>query len=48
MPENINKDLNMAIVATKAEKKMSLIKEDRGIRARVFTVRKSRGGTPRN
>jgi len=47
MLENIDKALNMAIVATNAEKEeKSLSREDLGTSARVFTVRGNRGGTP--
>ena len=46
MPENIDKTLNMAIVATKAEREENtLVREDRGANARVFTVGGNRGGT---
>ena len=42
MPETIDKALNMAIVATNAEKEeRNSVREDRGYNARVFTV----GGT---
>jgi hypothetical protein len=49
MPENIDKALNMAIVATNAEREeKASSREDRGTSTRVFTVGGSRGGTPRN
>jgi hypothetical protein len=49
MPDNIDKALNMAIVATNAEKEeKTLSREDRGTSARVFTVGGSRGGIPKN
>jgi len=45
MPETIDKALNMAIVATNAEKEeKASVKEDRGITAKVFTVGGSREG----
>jgi hypothetical protein len=49
MPDNIDKALNMAIVATTAEKEEKAIgREDRGINARVLTVGGSRGSAPGN
>ena len=49
MPDNIDKALNMAIVATNAEKEeKTLVKEDRGVSAKVFTVGGNRGGTQYN
>jgi hypothetical protein len=45
MPENIDKALNKAIVATNAEREeRALNKEDRGTNARVFTIGDNRGG----
>ena len=45
MPEAIDKALNMAIVATNAEKEeKASVREDRGVNAKVFTVGDSRGG----
>jgi hypothetical protein len=44
-----HKALNMAIVATNAEKEeKALVREDRGTSAKVFTVRGGRGGIPGN
>jgi len=49
MPDNIDRVLNMAIIATNAEKEeKALGKEDRGKTAQVFTVRGSRDSTPVN
>ena len=49
MLENIDRALNMAIIATKAEKEeKALGKEDRGKTAQVFTVGGSRDNTPVN
>jgi len=49
MPDNIDKALNMAIVATNAEKEeKASSREDRGTSAQVFTVGGSRGGIPGN
>jgi len=49
MPENIDKALNMAIIATNAEKEeKALSREDRGTSARVFALRGNCGSTPRN
>jgi len=49
MPDNIDKALNMAVVATNAEKEEKVAnKDDRGVNVRVFTVRGSRGNTPGN
>ena len=47
LPDNIDKALNMAIIATKAEKEeKASVREDRGKSARVFKVGGSRGGIP--
>jgi hypothetical protein len=47
MPDNIDKALNMAIVATKAEREeKALSRDDRVANSRVFTVGGSRGGAP--
>ena len=49
MPDNVDKALKMVIVATNAEKEeKTLVKEDRVISARVFTVGGNRGGTQYN
>jgi len=49
MPDNADKALNMAIIATNAEREeKASVREDRGTNARVFTVGGSRGGTPGN
>jgi len=49
MPENIDKALYMAIIATNAEKeKKASVRQDRGTSARVFRVGGSRGGIPGN
>ena len=49
MPDNLDKALNMAIVATNAEKEeKASSREDRGINAKVFTVGGNRGGIPGN
>jgi len=46
IPENVDKALNIAIVATNAEREeKTLVREDRGINGRVFAVRGNRGGT---
>jgi hypothetical protein len=48
MPENIDKALNMAIVATNTEREeKALGREERGMNARVFTVGGNRDGVPR-
>ena len=48
MPENVDKALNMAIVATNAEKEERASgREDRGTNSKVFTVGVSRDSTPR-
>jgi len=51
MPDNIDKALNMALVATNAEKEEKAVnKDDRGVNARVFAVGGNRGnryGNPR-
>ena len=49
MPDNIDKALNMAIIATNAEREeKALAREDRGTNVRVFAVGGNRGGTPGN
>jgi len=49
MPENIDRALNMATIATNAEKEeKALGTVDWGNNARVFAVRGSRGNAPRN
>ena len=49
MPENIDKSLNTAIVATNSEREeKASVREDRGTNARVFKVGGSRRGTPGN
>jgi len=49
MPENVDRALNMAIVATNAEKEeRELGTVDRGNSARVFAVGDNRGDAPRN
>ena len=49
MPDNIDKALNMALVATNAAKEEKAVnKDDRGANARVFTVRGNRGSTRGN
>lgn len=48
MPENIDKALNMAIVATNAEKEEKVLgKEERGMNVRVFAVGGNRSRIPR-
>jgi len=46
IPDNIDKALNMAVIAINAEKEeeKASVREDRGTSARVFTVGGSRGG----
>jgi len=49
MPENIDRALNMAVIATNAEKEeRALGTVDRGNNARVFAVGGNHGDTPRN
>jgi hypothetical protein len=49
MPDNIDKALNMAIVATNAEREeKAMNKDDRGLNARVFTVGGNRGSNRGN
>jgi hypothetical protein len=49
MPDHIDKALNMAIVATNAEKEeKASVREEQGMNARVFTVRGSRDRIPGN
>jgi len=49
MPDNIDKTLNMAIIATNAEReKAKANRQDRGPNVRVFTERGRRGHTPGN
>jgi len=49
MPENVNRALNMAIIATNTEKEeKALGTTDRGNNVRVFTVRGGRGNAPGN
>jgi len=49
MPDNVDKALSMAIVATNAEREeKALGREDRGTSARVFTVGGNRGMTQEN
>jgi len=49
MPDNIDKTLNVAIIATNAEREeKALVQEDRGTNVRVFAVGGNRGGTPGN
>jgi hypothetical protein len=49
MPHNIDKALNMAIVATNAEKEEKAVnRDDRGLNARVFTVGGNRGSVRGN
>ena len=49
MPDNIDKALNMAILATNAKKEEKASgRDDRGTSAKVFTVGGSRGGIPGN
>ena len=49
MPDNIDKALNMATVATNAEREEKASgREDRGVNTRVFTVGGSREGAPDN
>jgi len=47
MPGNIDNALNMAIIATTAEREeKAFSRKDRGVSAKVFTVGGSREGTP--
>ena len=47
MPENIDKALNMAIIATNAEREEKVLtRDDRGTSTRVFAVGGSRGNNP--
>jgi hypothetical protein len=49
MPDNIDKALHMAIVATNAEREeKASVREDWGTNARVLTMGGSRGGSPGN
>jgi hypothetical protein len=50
MPDNIDKALNMAIIATNAEREEEALvnREDRGTNVRVFTVGGNRGNAPGN
>ena len=49
MPENIDKPLNMAIIATNAEREeKALTRDDRGTNTRVFAVGGSRGNNTGN
>jgi len=49
MPDNVDKALNMAIVATNGEnEERASGREDRGTSAKVFTVGGNRGGIPGN
>jgi len=49
MPSNIDKALNMAIIATNAEREeKSLSRDERGVSTRVFAVGGNRGNTPEN
>jgi len=48
MPDNIDKALNIAIVATNAEREEASVRGDRGTIARVCTVGGSSGGTQGN